>query len=84
MRPRKTWEALLAGGRTLPFDDFARLLLAFGFAHKRTSGSHHIYVHPRAKRPLSIQPRGGEAKRYQLAQFMAMVEEYGLTMEEEQ
>lgn len=84
MKPRKAWEALLAGRRTLPFDDFARLLLAFGFSHKRTRGSHHIYVHRRARRPLSVQPRGGEAKGYQVAQFMAMVEEYGLTMEDEQ
>jgi hypothetical protein len=54
------------------------------FTHKRTRGSHHIYVHPKAKRPLSVQPRGAEAKGYQVAQFMAIVEEYGLTMGDEQ
>jgi hypothetical protein len=37
--------------------------------HRRTRGSH---------RPLSIQPKGGEAKPYQIAQFMAMVEEFDL------
>lgn len=81
MRPRKTWEAVLGGRRAIPFEDFTRLLLAFGFAHKRTRGSHHIFLHPKAMRPLSIQPRGGEAKAYQVAQFLAMVEEFGLTME---
>ena len=43
MKPRKTWDSLLAGRRAVPFDDFAQLLLAFGFQHKRTRGSHHIY-----------------------------------------
>ncbi len=84
MRPRKTWEAVLGGRRAIPFEDFTRLLLAFGFAHKRTRGSHHIFLHSKAMRPLSIQPRGGEAKAYQVAQFLAMVEEFGLTMETEE
>jgi hypothetical protein len=80
MRPRKTWEAVLSGRRAIAFEDFARLLLAFGFVHMRTRGSHHIFLHPKAVRPLSIQPRGGAAKAYQVAQFLAMVEEFGLTM----
>lgn len=33
---------------------------------ERTKGSHRIYVHPKVPRPLSIQPQGNEAKRYQL------------------
>jgi hypothetical protein len=51
---------------------------------KRTRGSHHIFFHPKAMRPLSIQPRGGEAKVYQVVQFLAMVEAFGLTMETEE
>ncbi len=84
MKARKTWAAILAGRRVVPFEDFARLLAAFGFQLKRTRGSHHIYVHPRAVRPLSVQPRGGEAKPYQVAQFLAMVEEFGLRMKDEE
>ena len=68
MRPRKTWEAILSGRRTVPFESFERLLVAFGFEHRRTRGSHHIFWHPRASRPLSIQSKGGEAKPYQIAQ----------------
>lgn len=84
MRPRKTWGAVLSGQRAIPFEDFVRLLVAFGFVHKRTRGSHHIFLRSKATRPLSIQPRGGEAKACQVAQFLAMVEEFGLTMESEE
>jgi hypothetical protein len=45
------------------------------------SGSHHIYRHSEVPRPLSLQPRNGEAKPYQIAQFLDIVEEYKLTME---
>jgi predicted RNA binding protein YcfA (HicA-like mRNA interferase family) len=68
----------------VPFESFERLLVAFGFEHRRTRGSHHIYWHPRANRPLSIQSKGGEAKPYQIAQFMAIVEEFGLRMENDE
>jgi hypothetical protein len=80
--PRKTWEAILSGRRTVPFEAFERLLSPF--EHRRTRGSHHIYRHPGASRPLSIQPKGGEAKPYQIAQFMEMVEEFGLRMEDDE
>lgn len=82
--PRKTWAVILDGQRAIPFEDFARLLAAFGFVQKRTRRSHHIFHHPKAMRPLSIQPRGGEAKAYQIAQFLAMVEQFDLTMEAEE
>jgi predicted RNA binding protein YcfA (HicA-like mRNA interferase family) len=81
MRPRKTWEKITAGSRNIAFADFRRLLEAFGFVHRRTSGSHHIFTHPAVPRPLSVQPRKGEAKPYQVAQFLEIVEEFGLRME---
>ena len=81
MSRRKTLARLLAGARSVPFDDFRRLVEAFGFQHRRTSGSHHIYRHPDVPRPRSLQPKGGEAKRYWMRQFLEMVEEHGLRME---
>jgi len=50
------------GQGVIAFRDFERLLLALGFRHDRTSGSHRIYLHPNATRPLSVQPRGSDAK----------------------
>lgn len=63
------------------FADFERVLRAFGFTLDRISGSHHIYQHPAVPRRLSIQPRDGKAKPYQIEQFLDMVEEFGLEMQ---
>lgn len=54
-RTAKLYAAILANpDASHSFRDFERLLLAFGFEHKRTSGSHRIYthsdVHPAARR----------------------------------
>ncbi|WP_114952750.1 type II toxin-antitoxin system HicA family toxin [Sphingosinicella terrae] len=67
--------------REVSFRDFARLLAAFGFTLDRTVGSHRQYVHPAVPRPLPVQPSGKEAKRYQVRQFLDIVEEYGLHIE---
>lgn len=64
------------------FRDFQRILEAFGFALDRINGSHHNYRHPRVSRPLSVQPRGNMAKPYQIQQFLDIVEEFGLKMDE--
>lgn len=76
------WLRLCDGDlRNVGFDEFCRLVEAFGFELRRVSGSHHIYRHASVPRPLSLQPRGGEAKPYQIRQFLEIVEQYGLTME---
>ena len=76
---KKTFDAVLNGRGTIAFRDLEHLLLALGFKHARTSGSHRIYVHPRVQRPLSIQPIGKDAKRYQIRQLRDMIYEFGLT-----
>lgn len=73
------WSRLVAGDlRNVGFAEFCRLVESFGFTLRRVSGSHHIYTHPQAPRPLNLQSRNGEAKPYQIAQFLEIVEEYGL------
>lgn len=67
---------------TLPFRDFERLLEAFGFRLDRTKGSHRQYVHPAVPFVLTVQPDGKDAKRYQVRQFLDMVAEFGLSMQE--
>ncbi|MES2337712.1 MAG: type II toxin-antitoxin system HicA family toxin [Pseudomonadota bacterium] len=67
---------------SMAFRDFEKLLRAFGFEHVRTTGSHRQYRHPLVPEILSIQPRGNQAKSYQLRQFVDMTETYGLTMGE--
>ncbi|HEX4696027.1 type II toxin-antitoxin system HicA family toxin [Sphingomonas sp.] len=80
---RQTIAWILANPRTsMSFQDFERLLKAFGFRHDRTVGSHRQYVHSRVPRPFPVQPGGKEAKRYQVGEFLDMITEYGLTMDE--
>ncbi len=83
VRISKLYAQLLIDPRATPaFRDFERLLEAFGFRLDRTKGSHRQYVHPVVPFVLTIQPDGKEAKRYQVRQFLDMVAEFGLSMEE--
>lgn len=78
----KLYERLLTNPRlTISYRDFEKLLRAFGFEHVRTNGSHRIWVHPNVPRPLPVQPSGKDAKRYQLREFLELVEEHGLYIE---
>lgn len=66
----------------LSFRDFERLILAAGFVLMRIRGSHRAYRHPGADRLLVVQPRGKDAKPYQVRQFLDMLEAYSLAVEE--
>ena len=61
-----------------------RLVEAFGFRLDRISGSHHIYVHPAVDELVNLQEVKGEAKPYQVRQFLQLIERYNLTLEVEQ
>jgi len=80
MRARKIYEKLLFSPQNVRFEDFCKVLEAFGYRLDRTKGSHHIYEHPRAIRPLNVQSCRGEAKPYQIRQFLRDVEEFHLTI----
>lgn len=67
----------------MPFRDFERLLRAFGFIELRQRGSHRSFQHPNRARLLVVQPRGGEAKPYQIKEFLDMVGECGLELDEQ-
>jgi len=64
--------------RSVSFRNFVRLIEAFGFSLQRTKGSHQSFAHPACPRLLIIQPKGKDAKRYQLREFLDLIEEYGL------
>ena len=81
--PGKLYARLLANPKSvISFRNFERLLLAFGFTLDRTVGSHRQYVHPLVPRSLPVQPMGKDAKRYQVREFLELVETYGLHIEE--
>jgi hypothetical protein len=65
------------------FSDMQRLVEVFGFELRRTSGSHHVYVHPEVRELLNLQDVRGQAKPYQIRQFLRLVERYALSLEDE-
>jgi hypothetical protein len=66
------------------FKDLVSLVLSLGFELDRTRGSHQIYVHSVVRCRLNLQPDGGQAKPYQLRQLLALIEEWGLRLEDVQ
>ncbi|WP_066646572.1 MULTISPECIES: type II toxin-antitoxin system HicA family toxin [Sphingomonas] len=74
---------ILANPRSsIPFPDFERLVVAFGFELRRTTGSHRQYARPDIPYVVNIQPRGKEAKSYQIQQFLAICDQYALTLDD--
>lgn len=60
-----------------------RVLEGFGFQLARVSGSLHIYIHPAIQELVNLQEVGGQAKPYQIKQFLRLVERNNLRLEEE-
>jgi hypothetical protein len=61
----------------IAFDDLCHLLRRLGFS-ERISGSHHIYSRSAIDEIVNIQPRGGMAKNYQVAQVRGIILKYRL------
>jgi predicted RNA binding protein YcfA (HicA-like mRNA interferase family) len=80
MSARKTLQKVLAGSKNIRFDEMLRLAAAFGFQVARISGSHHILSRPGIPELLNLQNVHGQAKPYQIRQFLKLVETYNLTM----
>ena len=83
MKPRKTLEKILFGSKNIRFDDLTALVRAFGFRLSRISGSHHIFTHPGIPELVNLQDVRGQAKPYQVRQFMKLVERYNLQLEDD-
>lgn len=82
-KPAKLYALLLQStNRAVNYRDFIAMVEAFGFRNIRTKGSHATYVNPTCSSPLVLQPKGKDAKRYQIRNFLDIVEEYGLTLED--
>ena len=58
------------------------MIEGFGFRLVRTSGGHHIFAHPDVVELVNLQDVKGEAKPYQIHQFLRLVEKYNLRLEE--
>lgn len=82
MKPHKILEKLHSSSKNVSFRDMVKLVEAFGFAFSRTKGSHQIFVHPDFKEPVNLQEVNGQAKPYQVKQFLKLVEKYNLELKD--
>jgi hypothetical protein len=80
---KKYFERILQSQKNVHFAELEWLVQAFGFVLIRTNGSHCVYKHPRVPELLNLQSVKGQAKPYQITEFLAYVEAYQLTMEDE-
>lgn len=83
MKNRKLLEKVLSGSKNIHFNDFVTLIEAFGFSLSPISGSHHIYNHTQVPEIINIQNINGKAIPYQVRQFLSIVEQYNLNLEDE-
>ncbi len=80
MKRRQLLSRLSQGAlQNVRFRDFADLVEGFGFRLSRVRGSHHIFVHSDVAELVNL----GQAKPYQIRQFLRLVERYNLRVEEE-
>lgn len=61
------------------FEDLRRLLLYLDF-EERIKGSHHIYSKAGIDEILNLQPKGNNAKSYQVKQVRLLILKYKLTV----
>jgi len=80
---RKILQKILAGSKNIRFSDMIDLVEGFGFRLSRTDGSHHIFVHPDIPELVNLQEVKGQAKPYQMRQFLKLIERHSLRLEED-
>jgi HicA-like toxin of HicAB toxin-antitoxin system len=84
MNPRKLLRRLADGNlQNVSFADIRKLAEGFGFRLSRISGSHHIFIHANVSELPNLQEVHGEAKPYQIRQFLRLVERYDLKLEDD-
>ena len=85
MNRRRLLKRLARGElQNVRFGEMIDLAGGFGFEAVRTSGSHHILARPGIRELVNLQSVGGQAKPYQIRQFLRLVERYNLKLETEQ
>lgn len=84
MGNKKVLAKILAGTKNVRFNEFDNLIKGFGFELARINGSHHIYNRHDIPELINIQNRKGQVSPYQIKQFLAIIEKYNLSLEDEE
>ena len=81
---QKTFDRLIEGrsDANIRFDELRSLLHALGFV-ERVRGDHHIFTRAGVEEILNLQPRGTQAKAYQVKQVRDVILRYRLAGEDD-
>jgi predicted RNA binding protein YcfA (HicA-like mRNA interferase family) len=82
MNRRKLLQKILGGSKNIRFSDMINLAAGFGFEILRIEGSHHILSRPDIPELVNLQDVKGQAKSYQVRQFLKLIEKHNITLEE--
>ena len=82
---RKFHDRLLSGtaDADISFNDLCNLLRQLGF-DERVRGDHHIFTRDGVEEILNIQPKGAQAKPYQVRQVRTIIRKYNLKLDAEE
>jgi predicted RNA binding protein YcfA (HicA-like mRNA interferase family) len=83
LKKQKLLQKALNSRNNMRFTEMVTLVEAFGFELLRVKGSHHIFSHPAIIELVNLQEVNGQAKPYQIRQFLQLVERYDLELGEE-
>jgi len=83
MNKHKLLRKIVNAPQNVKFNEMLALVAAFGFELARVSGSHHIFTHPDISELVNLQNVNGQAKPYQIRQFIKLVERYNLPLGED-
>ncbi|QWR76245.1 type II toxin-antitoxin system HicA family toxin [Candidatus Magnetomonas plexicatena] len=75
MNRRKLLKEIIGNSKNIRFSYMVNLVGGFGFVLSRTEGSHHIFVCPDIPELLNLQNVKGQAKPYQIRQFLKLEDE---------
>jgi predicted RNA binding protein YcfA (HicA-like mRNA interferase family) len=80
LNKEKILKKILSGTANVKFKEITGLAEAFGFSLSRIKGSHHIFTHPKIPELINLQNVKGNAKPYQINQFINLIEKYNLKL----
>ena len=83
MNRRKLLKKIIGGSKNIRFADMVNLVRGVGFKLSRTDGSHHIFSRLDIPELVNLQNVKGQAKAYQMRQFLKLVEKHNLKLEDE-
>jgi predicted RNA binding protein YcfA (HicA-like mRNA interferase family) len=78
MKKHEVYEKLKKNPKSINFQTLCEAAELFGFRFRGEKGSHRIYIKKGIQEMLNFQNVKGEAKDYQVKQFIRIIEKHNL------